>query len=135
MALRQRLNQVEEKPLPLEVCRNSSTLIFMRSPCREDELLLLLHRKSSVRWPGNLERRWSLSLYNSLSLPFLSFSFFLFLWITLNRIFRGNFVPLSYMPHAFSLIFLPFSLFLYSLCLRFCSQKDKTKLGLIPFLF
>ena len=78
----------------------------------------------------------TLSLQLSLSLPFLSFSFFFFLWITLNHIFKGgNFLPLSYMPHAFSLIFLPFSLFLYSLSLHFCSYKDKTKLGLIPFLF
>ena len=81
----------------------------------------------------------SLSLQLSLSLPFLSFSFFLFLWITLNRIFKGgNFLPLSYMPHAFSLIFLPFSLFLYffipSLCC-FAPKKIRPNLVLSPFYF
>ena len=58
------------------------------------------------------------SFFSSLLLlPFSSlfFSLFLFLWITLNRILKGgNFLPLSYMPHALSLIFffLLFSLFL-----------------------
>ena len=49
------------------------------------------------------------SLFSSLLLlPFSSlfFSLFLFLWITLNRILKGgNFLHLSYMPHALSLIF------------------------------
>ena len=58
------------------------------------------------------------SFFSSLLLlPFSSlfFSLFLFLWITLNRILKGgNFLPLSYMPHALSLIFfLHFSLFLF----------------------
>ena len=58
------------------------------------------------------------SFFSSLLLlPFSSlfFSLFLFLWITLNRILKGgNFLPLSYMPHALSLtFFLLFSLFLF----------------------
>ena len=51
-----------------------------------------------------------------LLLPFSSlfFSLFLFLWISLNRILvGGNFLPLSYMPHALSLIFFFFFLYLF----------------------
>ena len=80
-----------------------------------------------------------LSLQLFVFLPFLSFSFFLFLWITLNRIFKGgNFLPLSYMPHAFSLIFLPFSLFFYffipSLYV-FAPKKIRPNLVLSPSYF
>ena len=52
------------------------------------------------------------SFFSSLLLfPFSSlfFSHFLFLWITLNRILKGgNFLPLSCMTHALSLIFFLF---------------------------
>ena len=56
------------------------------------------------------------SFSSLLLLPFSSlfFSLFLFLWITLNRILKGgNFLPLSYMPHALSLIFFFFFLYLF----------------------
>ena len=57
------------------------------------------------------------SFFSSLLLlPFSSlfFSLFLFLWITLNRILKGeNFLPLSYMPHAISLIFFFFFLYFF----------------------
>ena len=53
------------------------------------------------------------SFFSSLLL-LSSFPLFLFLWITLNRILKGgNFLPLSYMPHALSLIFFFFFFFIY----------------------
>ena len=49
-----------------------------------------------------------------LSFSSLFFSLFLFLWITLNRILKGgNFLPLSYMPHALSMIFFFFFIYFF----------------------
>ena len=40
-----------------------------RSPCRVEQLFFLARRDLTVRKPGNLERRWSFSLWN-LKTPF-----------------------------------------------------------------
>ena len=66
--LRVESNQSRRKPTSWSFCQNSPTPVSMRSPCRKVELFLLLRLKPSVRSSGNLERRWSLSLYNSLFL-------------------------------------------------------------------
>ena len=134
MTLRQGLTQIGENPLPLRVSRNSPTSVSMRSPCREDKLFLLLCLKPPVRSPRNLERRRSLSLYNYL-FPFIFFlSPFSISYGSPLIVFskEENSSPFHYMPHALSLIFLPFSLFLYSLSLRFCLYpKTKNEIFLL----
>ena len=67
--------QSRRRPTSLRFFQNSLTSVFLRSPCREVELFLLLHLKPSVRSSGNLERRWSLSLSLYKTLSFYS-SFF-----------------------------------------------------------
>ena len=96
----------------------------MRSLCREDELFLLLRLKLPVRSPRNLKRRWSLSLYNSL-FPFLFFlSPFSFSYDSPLIVFSKEETSSPFHIHAFSLIFLSFSLFLSSLFV----SSPKTKM-------
>ena len=71
---------------------------------------------------------------SSSSLPFSLLFPFPFLMDHLNCIFKGgNFLPLSYMPHALSLIFLPFFLNIFLLILfgpqfHFYSQFNLSKI-------
>ena len=127
---------MEEKLIPLEVCRNSPTSISMRSPCCKDELFLLLRLKPPVQSPGKLERTWSLSLYNSLFhfLFFLSpfsFSYGSPLIVFSNEETSSPF-PTCHMPHAFFLIFLYF--FIPPLYI-FAPKKIRPNLVLYPFYF
>ena len=72
MTLRQGLNQVREKPLPLGVFRNSTLLAPTRSSCSGDQLCLLSRRNLMDRSSENLERTESFSHYNiSLTFGFL----------------------------------------------------------------
>ena len=100
MALKQELNQVGEKPLPLGVCRNFSILVSTRSSCREEELSFLLQREPTVRSPEKLERRWSFSLYLLLLFPFSFFSFFLRLISFSTEFFGPKSSGMSLLPYV-----------------------------------
>ena len=100
MALRQGLNQVGEKPLPLGVLRNSSIPVSTQSSCREEELSFLLRREPIVRSLEKLERRWSFSLYLLLLFPFSFFSFFLPPISFSTKFFGPKSSGMSLLPHV-----------------------------------
>ena len=70
MTLTQGLNQVGEKPLPLKVCLNSPTPVFMRSPCREDELFPLALLETDGPIVGKLREKDEVSLSTTFPLKF-----------------------------------------------------------------
>ena len=114
MALRQRLNQVGEKSLPLRVCQNSLILVSTRSSRREDKLCLFLRRMQTIGSLGKLERRWSFSLlllllfFPSLPFPSTSFSLSLPVWRNLVK------WDVPFLPHVtLSLALVGFSLSTY----------------------
>ena len=61
-ALKQRIKPSREKPLPFEVCQNSSNLVSTRSPFHVEQFSLLSRRLSTVGSFRKLEIRKTLSL-------------------------------------------------------------------------
>ena len=100
MTLRQGLNQVGEKPLPLGVCRNSSISVSTQSSFHKEELSFLLRWEPTIRSPEKLEIRWSFSLYLLLLSPFSFFSFLLPPISFSTELFGPKSSGMSSLPHV-----------------------------------
>ena len=113
------------KPLPHGVCQKLSKPVPTRSSRHVEQLCFLVQRNPTVRLPGALERRYSLSKRKITKwLLNLHSSFHVFFSFVCIPTFFFSFFSFSYLifPSLILLISLPFSLsfsphFLLSLCI------------------